>query len=61
MGNPDLYHKINMVINIGLQIKAVIMNFYFILDVQKNHHTYVVGAQKNRLNEMVLLYTQTIC
>ena len=37
--------------------ECVIENYYFYFST----NTYVVGTQKNRLNEMVLLSTQNTC
>ena len=41
----------------GLQIKCVLENHISYFSTK----TYVVGTQKNRLNETVLLGTQNIC
>ena len=39
-------------------VKSVYQKFIFLISQPK---TYVVGPQKNRLNETVLLSTQKIC
>ena len=41
----------------GLQVCGIIKNYFPYLSTK----TYVVGTQKNHLNEMVLLNTQNIC
>ena len=41
----------------GLKLRVHTKNFFFYFSTK----TYVVGTQKNRLNETVLLSTQNIC
>ena len=50
------YHLVPLYLHFILSIRHVIYQFSYF-----STKTYVMGAQKNRLNETVLLSTQNIC
>ena len=46
----------------GLKLRVLNENLIFLFLIpQPKHMLYIVGTQKNRLNETVLLSTQNIC
>ena len=53
----ESHHKISCLLQPDLQLLVGVNLFFFYFLIE----TYVVGAQKNRLIETVLLSTQNLC